>query len=74
MAITLLTPVSSPQDIEAHRATLIVTTLLVVLSSVLGYGALTKPLMELLLSDPDRTLGEHINAIRQVRPLSLSAL
>jgi hypothetical protein len=34
---------------DRHRSTLIVTTLMVVLFSVLGYGAVTKPLMQLML-------------------------
>lgn len=56
-------PGALPDD-AARNSTIIVTTLLVVLLSVLGYGAMTKPLMEVLLRDVDRPLLETLAALR----------
>ncbi len=54
--------------VDRQRSTLIVTTLLLVLISILGYGALSKPMVALMLRDnaEKRTLMEQLEQIRSI--------
>ena len=49
---------------DAERSTLIVTTLSVVLVSILVLGALTKPLLALLLRESDESLMRRLTELR----------
>jgi len=55
------------QVVDRQRATLIATTLMIVMLSILGCGALTKPLLSRLLADdPHRPLLDHFKAIPRI--------